>query len=88
MEVWYLHDDSERLRELRPPYLEVAEDLTLLLLLLRDLRLGEDLLALREQLEALWCESSTRQPALISTLQRENRVSGAANPGGIGSRII
>lgn len=85
VEVWYLHDDSERLRELRPPYLELAEDLTLLL---RDLRLCEDLLILREQLEALWCASSTRQPALISGLQRENRVSGAANPGGIGSRII
>lgn len=49
MEVWYLHDDSERLRELRPPYLELAEDL----MLLRDLRLCEDLLTLREQLEAL-----------------------------------
>lgn len=46
IEVWYLHDDTERLRELR--YLELPDDLVLL----QDLRLCNDLLSLREQLEA------------------------------------
>lgn len=48
LEVWYLHDDNERLRELRPRYLELPEDL----MLLQDLRLCDDLLILREQLVA------------------------------------
>lgn len=68
IEVWYLHDDTERLRELRPQYLELPDDLVLL----QDLRLCNDLLSLREQLEAFWGEISTRQPTLISSLQREN----------------
>lgn len=71
--LWYLRDDSERLRELRPQCLEVPEDLALL----QDLRLCNDLLIFREQLEAFWGEASTRYPTLISSLQRENTVAEA-----------
>lgn len=45
----HLQDDSDTLREYRLEYLRVPEDL---LLLLDDRRLRDDLLSLREQLEA------------------------------------
>lgn len=66
----HLQDDSDTLREYRLEYLGVPEDL---LLLLDDRQLRDDLLSLREQLEAFGdATPSTWQPSVISSLQRRH----------------